>query len=154
MLAAVEVGAGVWALARPGRWSAALLAALYASFAVFLITSKLAGAEGGCGCAGAKETPPNWTHVALDLGVVALGVAVAVQAPPIQPAVRFLADQPLAGVPLIAGLAGVGIAVWVLVADLPELGAAIRDSSRIGHHHGHATHGHDRRELPLVRQTA
>lgn len=73
-LAEVVVGAG--ALVVGGRLLAALVAAMYALFAAYVVLAIRRGAE-NCGCFGAEEdTPPSGRHVVID-GALAVGAGLA-----------------------------------------------------------------------------
>jgi hypothetical protein len=69
-------------------------------------------------------------------------VAAAASPPPSIGA--FLAEQPLAGVPLVFGIATAGYAAYLAVGLLPILRTEVRRSSALGHRHDHHDHDHDR----------
>ena len=120
-----EAAVGVAALAFGDRVSAALLALSYLAFAAFVVLALRRGAPiSSCGCFGKADTPPSRVHVAINLGAVAAGVAVAVQ--PGAGLVHVLASQPLAGVPFVLLLAcGVGLA-FLALSSLPRTMALVR----------------------------
>jgi Methylamine utilisation protein MauE len=141
-LGALEATFGTWALVAPGATSALAVAALYLAFAVFLgvlIAAHVPAAS--CGCAGAADVPPSILHVSLNL--VAVGTAVAAAASPPPSIGAFLAEQPLAGVPLVIGMATAWYAAYLAVGPLPVLLGEVRRSSALGHRHDHHDHDHE-----------
>jgi len=114
---------GAAALAIGGRVTAALMAASYAGFAVFVLTALARGAPiSSCGCLGRIDTPPTITHVLVNVaGAVVAGiVAIVPDATPVE----VIDDQPLLGVPFVLVVAaGVG-AVFLLLTALPRRHAA------------------------------
>jgi hypothetical protein len=119
-----EAAAGAAALLAPGPVTAGLVAGLYLAFAAFLVRLLRRGGSAGCGCAGSRETPPSWLHVALDL--VAVGVAAAVAVGPLPWLGAALAASPLRGVPLAVGLLGAGLLVRTAVGEVPRAWASYR----------------------------
>jgi hypothetical protein len=112
-----ELALGVTAIAAGGALLWALLAASYLAFAVFVLAAMRKGtAIGSCGCFGRDDTPPHWIHVALDLLLAGVAVAVALVSPG-SPA-EALADEPGQGI-VVAGLAAV--ALYLLYAAFVEL---------------------------------
>lgn len=95
-LGLVEVVVGAVALVVGGRVLAALVAAMYAAFAVYVVVAMRRGAE-SCGCFGAEEdTPPSPRHVVID-GVMAGGAALAAWTAASAP-VDVAIDTPFSGV--------------------------------------------------------
>lgn len=81
----VRVGAvgeaviGAAALVVGGRVPAALVGVSFAAFAAFVAVAMRSGRPiGTCGCFGRADTPPRWSHVAVDLVLAAAGLAGAV----------------------------------------------------------------------------
>src|SRR5436305_14374545 len=65
LLGALEACVGAACLGLAGRVPALLLGATYAAFAGFLVRLRSKGAEGSCGCVGARDTPASLLHVGL-----------------------------------------------------------------------------------------
>src|SRR3954451_20643843 len=102
-LGAVEVAVGALALRRPGPGTPAAVGVLYLGFAVFLVRLIRRGGATTCGCVGAAEAPPSTLHVVLDLVAAAVAVGVAVWSVP--SVGSAIAASPMAGIPLVVGLA-------------------------------------------------
>jgi hypothetical protein len=119
-LGVAEVAIGGLFLAAPGAASATLLAAIYVAFGAFL-TYLLVGrvAATTCGCAGERDLPPSWLHVALDL-VAATAAIVAAFDPP-EPILRFAGTLPLAGIPILFGLLLIAWLAMLVVVYVPAL---------------------------------
>ena len=112
-----ELALGVAAIAVGGTVLWWLLAASYAAFAVFVVAALRNGTMiGSCGCFGREETPPHWAHVALNVALAAVAVAVAVRSPGAP--LEALADEPGQGV--IVGALSV-VALYLLYAAFVEL---------------------------------
>ena len=114
---------GAAALAIGGPVTAALMAASYAGFAVFVMVALARGAPiSSCGCLGRIDTPPTVTHVVVNVAAaVVAGLVVAV---PDATPVEVIDDQPLLGVPfMLVVAAGVGV-VFLLLAAVPRRHAA------------------------------
>lgn len=115
-VAAVTIGG--WAL-----WG--LVAVSYLAFAAFVTAALRAGTMiGSCGCFGREDTPPHWSHVALNLGLAVLASAVGVTeaARPLD----ALADHPGHSVAAITlALVVLGL-LWAAFVDLPRTLAAGR----------------------------
>lgn len=79
---AAECALGVAAIAAGGAALWWLVAISYLAFTGFVVGAlRLGTMIGTCGCFGREETPPHWIHVALNLGLAALAIAVAMRAP-------------------------------------------------------------------------
>lgn len=77
--AAAEVVLGAVVVAVGGRLPAALVAASYVAFAGFVaLALRLGRPVGTCGCFGRPDTPPRWSHVAVDLALAAAAAGGAV----------------------------------------------------------------------------
>ena len=77
-LGAAEVGAGAAAFAAPSAVTALVVATSYAAFASFL--AYLIGRRisvRSCGCVGSRESPPTWTHIAVNLAAMIVAVMAA-----------------------------------------------------------------------------
>ena len=80
--AAAEGALGVTALVVGGRLTWGLVAASYAAFAGFVVVALRAGTMvGSCGCFGREDTPPHWSHVALNVALTLAVLAVAIWSP-------------------------------------------------------------------------
>jgi hypothetical protein len=70
--AAAETVLGVTAIVQGGSLAAALVAASYAGFTVFVTTALFRGRPlSTCGCFGEPDTPPTALHVVVDLALAA-----------------------------------------------------------------------------------
>ncbi len=77
--ALVELLIAAGALVGGGRPLAALVAASYAGFAVFVLAALRRGVPlSSCGCFGAADTPPTGVHLVLNVAAAAVAGAVAV----------------------------------------------------------------------------
>ena len=116
---AVEVAVGVAALATGSRISAALLAASYAAFAVFVGQALVRNLPlATCGCLGEPDTPPTAVHVVLDAALALAALAAVVR--PVHGLGHELAGHPAQTV-VLAGL--VALAVHLVVTALSALPA-------------------------------
>ena len=100
------------------------MAVVYGSFAWFIAIALHRDLPiRSCGCFGRADTPPTVGHLlfnALSMGA-ALGGALGGTVP-----VAVLRDQPLAGVPYL-GFVAIGVwVVYLLLAELPQVGARRR----------------------------
>jgi hypothetical protein len=131
-LGAVEIVVGTWALVRPTPAVAIAVAVLYLGFGAFVTFLLLAYPEASsCGCAGSRDAPPTFQHVALNVAAAAVAlVAASVGTPSIAEAFD---DLGLAVLPAAAGLVSAGWLLAVIVAELP---AAIRTWTPPRHHDG------------------
>lgn len=112
--AAAELAICAAAIIDPGPTTAALVAASYLAFAVFVAHALRAGLPlATCGCFGRPDSRPNRAHVVLNLAAFAAAAVWAASAH-----VRLgllLSDQPWRGVPLLlvtAVIAGLAYLVW------------------------------------------
>jgi hypothetical protein len=122
-----EVIVGAAALAFGDPISAALVAASYAAFTVFVLVALRRNAPiASCGCFGKADTPPSTLHVVINLFAVAAASAVAFASPAgLGDVVR---SQPLAGVPFLLLVAsGVGFS-YLTLSSLPRSLAIARRS--------------------------
>ena len=115
----VELVVAVAVLAGAGPLADGAMAALYAGFAALMAVAIRRGTEGlSCGCFGRYSAPPSPIHLVGNLVSAGVALAAAVTGPPALTDV--LADQPLAGVPLLA-LIGVGTGLVIAITTvLPE----------------------------------
>jgi hypothetical protein len=113
----VEMALGVAAIAVGGAALWWLVAASYVAFAAFVVVAIRKGTMlGSCGCFGREDTPPHWTHVALDVVLAGLAVAVAVVSP--GSPVEAVADEPGQGVVVVALAV---VALYLLYAAFVQL---------------------------------
>ena len=123
---AVETVIGVGALLTGGPVFAALVAASYLAFAVFVVVALRSGAPiSSCGCFGKVDTPPSIVHVVIDLAAAAVAVGAAVVGDVALPDV--LGDQPLLGIPFLL-LIVIGCSlVFLAFTSLPKTMAVVRE---------------------------
>lgn len=122
-LGVVELAVASAALIWGGALPAAAVAVAYLGFAGFsaVVRSRSKG-QASCGCFGASDAPLGLVHVAIDLALAAVAVALVVD--PIGNVWTEAANTPWAGVPLLALVALVAWLVQVSLTLLPELWAA------------------------------
>lgn len=97
------------------------LAVLYAGFAGFVVLAWRRDVPiQSCGCFGRADTPPSVAHLVVNLLSAGAGVAAVVLA--IRPLDVF-AGQPLLGIPYLGFVALGTWIVYLLLAELPKLGA-------------------------------
>jgi len=117
--AAVELVAGVGALATGRAVFAAGVALCYVGFAGFIALARHRPSPvASCGCLGDADTPPTLAHLLFNLAAAGVcGVATLSPSPGIVAALRH---QPLAGVPLV-GLVALGCCLcWILLSVAPR----------------------------------
>jgi hypothetical protein len=122
--AGAEMVLGIAAITVGGPVAWALVALSYAAFAVFVVAALRQGtAIGSCGCFGREDTPPHWSHVALNgvLAAVALALAVRDDGAPL----AAVTDHGGAGVAV--GIAA-AVAVYLLFAVYVELPRTMRSA--------------------------
>jgi hypothetical protein len=113
-----EIALGVAALVAPGRLTAALVAAAFAAFAAYSLRLVVADDASDCGCFGVESTRVGAGHVLLDLACA--GVAAAAVAEPPRALASLVADAPLTGLVLAAGVATVVYAIYLAYTALPR----------------------------------
>jgi hypothetical protein len=120
-----EVALGTAAISVGGSVLWWLVAASYLAFGAFVVAALRRGTMiGSCGCFGREDTPPHWSHVALNLGLASVAVGVAARAP--EAPVEALADHPGTGVVVVL-LAGLALyLLYVAFVELPRTLAAGR----------------------------
>lgn len=121
--AGAELALGVLAIGVGGAVTWSLVAASYVAFAAFVVAALRHGTMiGSCGCFGREDTPPHWSHVALNL--VLAGVALALAGQGDGAPYDALADEPGRGA-VVAGLAAVALyLLYALYVELPRTLAA------------------------------
>jgi hypothetical protein len=125
---ALELALGAVALLAPGRLVATLVAAAFAAFAAYSLRLVVAGDAEDCGCFGVEEGPIGIGHVALDLACAAVA-AVAVAEPP-RAIAGIVADAPLTGIVLAAGVATAVYATYLAYTTLPRAWRAYEGVAR------------------------
>ncbi|KQU68248.1 MauE/DoxX family redox-associated membrane protein [Phycicoccus sp. Root101] len=132
LFAVGEVVVGVWAVVAPGRASAALVAAAYLVFTLFVgrVLTR-GGVLGSCGCFGKPDTPATRTHLVLTAAAALVAVALAAD-PPSAVWSGAAANAP-AGASIVTTVAlAVVIAglAWMVMAVLPTTTAtAVRSAN-------------------------
>jgi hypothetical protein len=119
LVGALELGLGVAVLLAPARILTALLAAAFAGFAAH--TARLVLAAGGradCGCFGEEGGAVAAGHVLLDLACAAVAIAAAVEPP--RAIASLVADAPVLGAALVAGVAAAVYALFLAYTVLPD----------------------------------
>ncbi len=123
--AAAELVLGAVAIAVGGIGPWLLVAASYLAFAAFVLAALRSGTMiGSCGCFGREETPPHWSHVALNVGLAAVAVAAGatIDGAPLD----AISDHPGQGAVVLA-VAAIGLyALHALYVELPRTLAAAR----------------------------
>jgi hypothetical protein len=130
-LGAVEIAVGVLALWRPVAPVAAVVAAMYLAFALFLVALIRRGDAATCGCFASNDVPPSWLHVALDVTAVVVAFAVALW--PVPSIGAAIPESPFAGVPLVIGLVGAAALLAVAAAEVPGAWRSYRPAHDEGH---------------------
>lgn len=114
---AAELALGTMAIVDGSRMLWVLVALSYAAFTVVVLAAMRKGTMiGSCGCFGREETPPHWTHVALNT-ILAVTAAGAV-AQDLGSSADAMADHPGEAL-LVAALAA--LALYLLRAAYVEL---------------------------------
>jgi hypothetical protein len=123
--AAAELALGVVAIGVGGVVVWSLVAASYLAFAVFVVAALRQGTMlGSCGCFGREDTPPHWSHVALNL--LLAGVAVTLAAQGDGAPLDAVVDDPGQGA-VVVGTAGLAVyLLYALYVELPRTLAASR----------------------------
>ena len=117
LLGAAEIAIGGWAALRPTALTGGMVAALYGTFAAFVLASMRAGEAAPCGCFGAADTEIGLMHAALNAVACAVGIAAAI-APP--PGIGSVLDrEPLVAMSLALGIAGAAFAAYLAFTAFP-----------------------------------
>jgi hypothetical protein len=118
---AAELVLGVAAITIGGTAVWWAVAASYLAFAAFVVAALRKGTMiGTCGCFGREETPPHWTHVALNGALAGLAGLIAARSPG-SPVDALTADPGTA----IAVVALAAVALYLLYAAYVELPRAL-----------------------------
>lgn len=129
-LGLLEIFTGIVALMRPAPWNAVLVAVLYlvfGGFVAFLLWARPAATS--CGCSGARETPPSWLHVTMNLAAAIVAFSVAfVGTSSIVDAARAL------GVLTLPAATGLTVAGWLAVVVVTEVPGSLRAWTPPSHH--------------------
>jgi hypothetical protein len=94
------------------------VAAAFAAFAAYSLRLVLAGDGADCGCFGVDSPRPGAGHVLLDLACA--GVAAAAVVAPPRAVASLVADAPLTGLALVAGVAAAVYAIYLAYTALPR----------------------------------
>ncbi len=124
--ALLELGLGVWCLARPSTASAAAMACVYAGFSGLALV--LARRHSPCGCFGAHSEPASAAQSLLSAALSAVAIAAAIWGSHGVP--WLLARPALTAAALIVGLAGAAYATVVAYTELPLAWSAWSGGSR------------------------
>jgi hypothetical protein len=120
IVAILEAGLGVVAVALPRPLLAAFVAASYIGFAgVVAYARGRGGALASCGCFGTPDTPATLLHVVVDLVAALAAVLVATSASSAATIATVLSHQPLHGAPLLLVSA---VGAWLTYLTLSTLG--------------------------------
>jgi hypothetical protein len=120
MVALLEAGLGIVAVAWPRPLLAAFVATSYGAFAgVVAYARARGGALASCGCFGTPDTPATLLHVVVDLVVALAAVFVATSASSTATIGSVLSHQPLHGAPLVVVSA---VGAWLTYLTLSMLG--------------------------------
>ena len=116
-----EVVVGAAALLVGGTVAALAVALAYLGFAAVVTRGLVRGDMDSCGCFNGDDSPPSVLHVALDLGLAASAVAVALA--PAQSWPEALLETPAAA--LVTALLGLTVAglTYLVMARLPRVAA-------------------------------
>jgi hypothetical protein len=130
-VAVVEVAVGAAALVLAGPVPAALVAISYLAFTGVVIAALRAGTMiSSCGCFGRDDTPPDASHVLVNLALAAVAAGAAISGSP-SPWDAVVGAGAVEGV-LAVGLVALGSWMVVLVyTALPQAAAAARTSSEL-----------------------
>jgi hypothetical protein len=119
--AAAELAIGVAAIAVGGGVIWWAVAASYLLFAAFVAAALRQGTMiGSCGCFGREDTPPHWSHIALNIGLASVAIATGIRSP--GSPLEALADHPGTAVAVVALAA---LALYLLYAAFVELPRAL-----------------------------
>jgi uncharacterized membrane protein YphA (DoxX/SURF4 family) len=129
VVAAAEVAIGAAALVLAGPVPAALVAASYLAFTGVVVAALRAGTMiSSCGCFGRDDTPPDASHVVVNVVLASVAAGAATSGSP-NPWDAIAGTGAAEGV-LAAGLVALGSWMVVLVyTALPQAAAAARTSS-------------------------
>jgi hypothetical protein len=130
-VAVVEVAVGASALLLAGPVPAALVTISYLAFTGVVIAALRAGTMiSSCGCFGRDDTPPDASHVLVNLALAAVAAGAAISGSP-SPWDAVVGAGAVEGV-LAVGLVALGSWMVVLVyTALPQAAAAARTSSEL-----------------------
>jgi len=116
----VEVGTGAAVLAIGGRYASAALALVFVALALFAARLSLVAPAEDCGCFGASRAAPvtRW-HVGTCAAFAGLAAVASLGSP--KSLLAELATSPLGGAPLLATVALLAAACYLLMTALPAL---------------------------------
>ena len=126
-----EVVLGLTALLWPRPGLAALVAASYLAFAVYVVYIRHQhGVLATCGCFGQPDTPATGLHIVVNLALAAGAAGVALQTTSSATLGSVLSAQPWHGIPiLLASSAGLWL-TYLTLTGLPYLHAVRRQVAR------------------------
>jgi hypothetical protein len=121
LIALAELGLGTLGLIRPTAAVAVAVGLAYLGFAGFLSFLLVAKpTTGTCGCAGGRDVPPSWLHVALDVVAVGSAFGLAASSRGSEGVVAMAAPLPLHGVTFLVGVTLLGYLASLCAAYLPQ----------------------------------
>ncbi len=130
LLGSAEVAAATGGILAPVAVTGVAVGTLYVGFAAFLVAALARDVPvASCGCAGERDLPPSWVHVALDLtaAAAAFGVGASRDAATVGIA-TFVAHRPFLGVALAAGALLIAWLAAQVVLFVPASFTAYRGS--------------------------
>jgi hypothetical protein len=120
-----EAALGITALLMPRPWSAALVAASYVIFAVFVAYARsTGGAIASCGCFGTPDTPATLLHVVVNAALALSAAVMAWSASSSGTIAGILGPQPDHGIPLVVVSALGAWLVYLAISVMAALQAA------------------------------
>jgi hypothetical protein len=123
--AVTELAVGAGAVVHPGPVPAALVAASYLAFTVYVLWLRATGGPlATCGCFGTVDTPPTLAHVAVDAAFAAAALVATEIDGAWLPA--LLADEPGAGVPLLLAAVTLAVLAYGVLSPLARVHGARR----------------------------
>ena len=121
LIASAELGLGTLGLIRPTAAVAVGVGLAYLGFAGFLSFLLVERpAIGTCGCAGDRDVPPSWLHVALDVAAAGSALGFAAIGRSSEGIVGIAARLPLRGVTFLVGVSLLGYLAFLCAAYLPQ----------------------------------
>ena len=123
---AAELVLGVAAITIGGTAVWWAVAASYLAFGAFVVVALRKGTMiGTCGCFGREETPPHWTHVALNAALAVLAGLIAVRSP--GSPLDALTAEPGTAIGVVALAAVALYLLYAAYVELPRTLAAAAD---------------------------
>jgi hypothetical protein len=129
LIASAEFALGILCLVRPTAAAAIGLGLAYVGFSAFLSFLLLAKRpHESCGCAGDRDVPPSWLHVALDAAGAASAAGFAATSRAGTGILGAAAPLPLHGISLLVSVVLLGYLAFLCAAYLPQALAAYQGS--------------------------